>query len=308
MKITILLSWICRIFLSAAFFTSGLFKLYPVEFFENDLLIHRLGTESTIAFEARLLIASELVIGAGILFFLWDKFFLRLSFIMLGVYTIYLLIILMVEGNSGNCGCFGNAIVLTPLQGIIKNVLFAVLTWILWKRPKIWPFRFQKVFVAAITLIGIATPFILNPIFFPTKVITTQGEKQLLPFEVIYENEYEAPPVWDVRQGKQVVGFLLLGCQHCRLAAARLDAIKRSHPELPMHLFLCGEDSELADFLEETHLETIEYHLFHSTPKFIKIAGPEFPAIYMVQDQAAIAKLGFYDIESDVLLNWYNGQ
>ncbi len=297
-------NWIIRVLLSAAFIASGLLKLYPIEFFENDLLLHHLGSDTWVMFEARWLIGSELIIGAGILFVLWDRFFLICSFAMLAFYTIYLIIILVIEGNSGNCGCFGNAIVLTPLEGILKNVMFAAFTLWLWKHQSEWVFRWKKIALIIVVVAGITTPFILNPVFFPKKVDTVDGEKTVVPLERLYAN-HESPSV-DLQHGKQIVAFLLLTCNHCRLAASRLEAIKRDHPELPIHFILCGEDKDLQGFLDEARVQEVSYNLVHSIHLVIKVAGPDFPAIYLLNDGVADAQFGFYDIESKTIIDWYH--
>lgn len=303
MSISTIFLWLCRITLSGAFLTSGLLKLYPIEFFENDLFLHHLGFESTIVFESRWLIGSEFIVAGGILFMLWDRLFLGISFIMLLVYTIYLAIILLVEGNSGNCGCFGNAIVLTPFEGILKNVALGVLTYILWKRQSSWIFPYRKIAISVLLVAGVALPFILNPVFFPQKINTLSGEKVVIPLEKLYSNHES--PAFDLQSGKKIVAFLLLECSHCRLTAARLEAIKRANPELPIYFVMCGEQEDLSSFLEETHVAEVPYSLIHSLHLIIKVAGPDFPAVYLMKDGVADAEFGFYDIESSVLLDWY---
>ncbi len=304
MRISVLLCWFCRIVLAGAFIASGVLKLYPIEFFENDLLLHHLGLESTIVFESRWLIGSEFIIAGGILFMLWDRLFLAVSFLMLLVYSVYLVIILLVEGNSGNCGCFGNAIVLTPLEGIFKNILLGLLTFVLWKNQSSWIFPYRKAAIIILLLLGTALPFILNPVFFPQKVNTDTGEKVMIPLERLYAN-HESPE-FDLQSGKKIVAFLLLKCSHCRLTAARLEAIKRSNPELPIYFVICGEQEELQSFLDEAHVEQTPYSLIHSLHLMIKVAGPDFPAVYLLNNGVADAEFGFYDIESSVLLDWYN--
>jgi hypothetical protein len=298
------INWIVRILLSAAFVVSGIVKLYPIEFFENDLLMHNLASDTWVMFEARWLIGLELIIGVGILFVLWDRLFLACSFAMLIFYTVYLLIILGIEGNSGNCGCFGNAIVLTPLEGVIKNVVFAAFTFWLWKHKSNWHFRYRSVALVFILLAGLALPFILNPVFFPQKVNTVNGEKSVVPLEKLYATS-ESPTV-QLDQGKQIVAFLLLNCSHCRLAASRLEAIKRDHPELPMHFILCGEDEDLKGFIDETRLSSVPYTHIHSLHLAMNVSGPDFPSVYLLNNSVADAKLGFFDIETKSLLDWYN--
>lgn len=305
MKTQSVISLISRLLLASAFIISGFLKLYPIEFFENDLLMHHLGNESLVLFESRLLIASEFIIGAGILLALHDKLFLSLSYASLALYTIYLFAILAIEGNAGNCGCMGSAIVLSPLEGIIKNVFLFSLTYWVWQISFKWSTRYRSRILLSLCAIGIAAPFIFNPILLPEKIITTSGERTVLPLELLYETPGETPPSFNLVKGKKIVAFLLLSCSHCKLAATRLEAIKRSNPELPIHLLLCGERDDLAKFLRETNVSVLPYSYYSSLHFFMKMSGPDFPAIYLVNDKVADAKMGFYEINSEALNAWF---
>lgn len=306
MKLPKILSWSVRVMLAITFVISGLMKLYPIEFFENDLLLHHLSPEKLVLFESRLLIGSELFIAAGILLALNDKIFLRLSFLMLIVYTIYLFILILVEGNEGNCGCFGNAIILTPFEGILKNVFLLGMTWLVWKNQVNYSLRYKKITIGLMTAITLALPFILNPVLLPKTIESNGIEKTLLPLEILYETEGETPPMFDVKQGKKIVAFLLLRCPHCRLAATRLEAIKRDHPELPIYIILTGEANDIPDFIEESKLHDIPYQHFIAQHKVMKIAGAEFPQIMLIHDSMLEGSLDYYDITSESLLNWMN--
>ncbi|MBX7051969.1 MAG: hypothetical protein K1X54_08025 [Flavobacteriales bacterium] len=306
MKLPMILSWSVRILLAVAYVFSGILKLYPIEFFENDMLMHHLSTEKLVLFQSRLLIGGELLVAAGILFALHDKLFVRLSFLMLAIYTLYLTILLILEGNNGNCGCFGNAIVLTPFEGIMKNVFLAGMTWIVWHNPVQYAFRWKNVVLVVMSLFTLALPFILNPVLLPKNVQTLEGEKTEIPLEILYETEGEIPPSFDVLHGKKIIAFMLLKCPHCRLAATRLEAIKRDHPELPIYAVLSGNANDIPAFMEETKLHDIPYQHFVSEHKIMKVSGAQFPAIYLVDDKMLDVSLEYYDLNSDVLLEWYH--
>lgn len=305
MKTSSIVSHISRAILAIAFIVSGILKLYPVEFFENDLLIHHLGSELLVMFEARLLIASELIIGIGILLAIYDKLFLSLSFVSLALYTLYLSFIVVTEGNSGNCGCMGNAISLSPAEGIMKNIFLLSLTYWVWQQPIKWSTRWRNAVVLFFGVLSLTAPFVLNPLSFPNKVATAGGEKNVLPLELLYTLTSEKAPTFDLTQGKKIIAFFLLNCSHCKLAATRFEAIKRSHPELPIYLILCGEKQELSKFLRETNMSQLPYSYFSSLHYFMKMSGPDFPAIYLVNNKIVDAQLAYNDINSAVLKTWY---
>ena len=56
------------------------------------------------------------------------------TLLMLAVFTTHLTIVTFQDGgNSGNCGCFGSLLPMTPIEAILKNVVAMVLLVILLK-------------------------------------------------------------------------------------------------------------------------------------------------------------------------------
>ena len=123
------LPWVVRILLSGFFFLSAAAKLYPspmmaITSFEMKQLLP-LGFDECIApFFSRYVIAAEIALGIGIL----QSHFLKTIVIpaatlMLAIFSFHLgMQIIGNGGNSGNCGCFGELIPMTPLQSIFKNI------------------------------------------------------------------------------------------------------------------------------------------------------------------------------------------
>src|SRR5690606_20869337 len=95
------------------------------EYFENDILKSGLGTEYSVLFQSRLIIGSEFLIGVFLLFRWFLKPVLKASLWMIIIYTFYLIYVIIRFGNEGNCGCYGQDFAMTPLQGIIKNIIIA---------------------------------------------------------------------------------------------------------------------------------------------------------------------------------------
>jgi len=118
-----------RVLISFLFFLSAVAKLYPnpsyaLTYFEVHQL-EPLGIPLNYAhYLSRTLIGVEFAIGFLLLFpFHLKKVVIPATIGMLFVFVVELLLEIIYSGNSGNCGCFGKLIEMTPLEALIKNVI-----------------------------------------------------------------------------------------------------------------------------------------------------------------------------------------
>jgi uncharacterized membrane protein YphA (DoxX/SURF4 family) len=159
-----------RLFLGLMFLFSGVSKLIPIEAFETVTVQQGLMSWGIVPYFSRSMIGFELFLGFLFLFNVkMNRFTLPASFILLIVFTIYLLI-LEVGGSGGeNCGCFGEIIPMTGIQSIIKNIVFLIIIIYLY-------LKFGKSKDHSTLFVGSAYLFILilMPILFP-----------ITPYEVI---------------------------------------------------------------------------------------------------------------------------
>jgi thiol-disulfide isomerase/thioredoxin len=132
------LPWIIRIIVGLLFIVSAIAKLYPSPYFAISTFevkqLYPMGfTEQTAAYFSRILIGIEFCLGVLML----QNNFLRkivipATLLMLIIFTTHLTIVsFLTGGNSGNCGCFGSLIPMTPIQAIIKNIIAIILLGIL---------------------------------------------------------------------------------------------------------------------------------------------------------------------------------
>ena len=124
-KRTDTLIWILRGIISATFLFSGYTKLHPhIEFFEHDLVNKGITGWMGAHYLSRALISFELFIGVA---YLQNHYFRKIivpaSFLLLAAFSVYLSYTLFLDGNKGNCGCFGQILPMTPLQALIKNIV-----------------------------------------------------------------------------------------------------------------------------------------------------------------------------------------
>ncbi|MFI5141748.1 MAG: MauE/DoxX family redox-associated membrane protein, partial [Bacteroidia bacterium] len=111
--------------------TGGLFlysaytKLFPIQAFEYTIveIVHIPLIVASIA--TRFFIGLEAGLGALLVLHLFgkNKWPLKAAFILLIVFTVYLIWLWITAGNDVNCGCFGDAIWMSPSVSLVKNVL-----------------------------------------------------------------------------------------------------------------------------------------------------------------------------------------
>ena len=131
------ISWILRIIISALFLLSAVAKLYPSPYFAISTFevkqLYPLGfSEGFAPYFSRILIGIEFALGICILLpHYLKKITIPATILLLAVFTIHLTYTTFISGNSGNCGCFGDLIPMTPVDAIIKNIIaIGLLVWL----------------------------------------------------------------------------------------------------------------------------------------------------------------------------------
>jgi hypothetical protein len=125
-KNKLLIFFILRMLIFGLFIMSGVLKLYPsISPFEKQLVDLGLVDWCLAPYLARLIIALELALGIA---FLQSNYLRRIvipaTAFLLIAFCVHLSIVIYTQGaNSGNCGCFGQLIPMTPLEALIKNIL-----------------------------------------------------------------------------------------------------------------------------------------------------------------------------------------
>jgi uncharacterized membrane protein YphA (DoxX/SURF4 family) len=129
---------IAQLFVGGLFIFSGLVKMNdPVgfsfkleEYFSEEVL--NLPIFEPLALPiAILLVAVEVLLGLALLMGIWKRFVLILLSAMIGFFT-FLTFWSAYFNQVTDCGCFGDAIPLTPWESFYKDVVLSVLILILW--------------------------------------------------------------------------------------------------------------------------------------------------------------------------------
>ena len=295
------ISWIIRIVVALLFIVSAIAKLYPSPYFAISTFevkqLYTLGfSESLAPYFSRILIGIEFALG----FLLLNNHFLKRITIpatigLLSVFIIHLSYVTFLSGgNSGNCGCFGELIPMTPIEAIIKNIIAVGLLIWLWKisendkKSNFW-------MLTTVTLACILGLFMLAPMKASSTSISNSNDNinistdtiskltdsvkieeiktidssKVRTEKVVEAIKKEAGPKHavsgysdlyaDIDKGQKILCFFVPGCEHCRDAAKDLNALQKKHKDFPeVQIVFMDEEAE-------------------KIPEFFKYAGKQFP-------------------------------
>jgi len=298
---------ILTVLLGLVFIFSGLTKLYPVELFELTLIEIKVATWATAPILSRLMIASEFLLGIMLVLNIkLRKFTLKASLAILILFTVYLLILMIVDGNKGNCKCFGNVLIMTPLESIIKNLVMIAITLVLYIWHKGFKYPFQKIILIVLVTASLVLPFILNP---PDFIMAYQSREETVGYKLNLDTLYNSPdipkPEVDLRKGKHIVAFLSLSCSHCKVAAYKMHIIKKQNPGLPFYFIFNGKENKLQAFFDDTKASDVPYLLLNGK-RFADLAGFILPSIVFLDNSVVVQKTNYIDLSASKINLWYS--
>jgi len=279
--------WLIRIVVSLLFLVSAYAKVYhepsayfSITTFEAKQLVP-LGFSSEISsYLSRILIALEFSIGILILLpFYLKRIVVPLTVFVLAAFSIHLALQIYLTGNSGNCGCFGTLLPMTPLEAILKNIFAIGLLVILNKLiPNDRSKKIEIFYGFLVYLLFVIGIMVLIPIKSSDNVSIEFNQTQDLqdsinegPLQMKSEFSQTLP---FADNGRVILCFFAPGCDHCRAAVRSIDSLSKLVENFPKVEII---------FMEE-EVEKI--------PEFFEYAGSEYH--YIVLDIST-----FYDV-----LNW----
>lgn len=274
-----ILNHIIRIFVGAVFIISGLAKLFPIEPFE--VIFVDLGVSNWLIapFVARFIIAFEITLGLCIIFDLWLKNWVyKITLGALGVFTAYLIFVLITKGNNDDCGCFGSLLSLTPLESIIKNVVLILLLLFIKRRHH--NLGIINWLIIPFLAIAFSSTFLLNKV----------GLQNIKAREVNMEVNYTGLPSLystnekiDFTKGEKLVAYLSFSCPHCESVAHKLAYLKTKYKIENLYVvFATKEEKNIKIFTDKTK---IDFPLiWMDGDHFFKYSGPKIPNIVYLKN------------------------
>ncbi len=259
-----------QLFLAATFLFSAYTKAVAPGFFE--VLLEQQGLVPNRLYGAwatRFIVALETWLGLCLLLSFYTRFILRFSFLLLVAFSAHLGYLIAI-GETGNCGCFGEMISMSPSASLGKNVVLLAVNGFLLryayrgnKKPRI-TWLFLPILFAAATLIW--------PV-------------QTQPDEVVEKlPTFETETGIDFANGSYLVAILNLGCEHCQEAAQQIAAWQNNGTDLPQvaALFFAEGDTTVADFNTITG-SNFPYQMIDANT-FFDLIGSAPPRIYWIAD------------------------
>ncbi|MBS1593214.1 MAG: DoxX family protein [Bacteroidetes bacterium] len=301
-------SIVLSILLGAVFLFSGYTKLYPIEPFEYTFVDLGVAGWNTAPFVARLLIGLEFCCGALLIInFRLRRFTLPLVSGLLVAFCIYLTAVLISKGNSGNCGCFGEYLTMTPLEAIAKNIGLLLLCGLIYVMTAPMEVRYMKHLAAALCIVGLGLPFILNVVDLQSsKNLQPESVNYKVPLEILYEtkNPRNTKPDIELRTGKHIIAYLSLTCPHCKIAAQKIHVLHKEDPSIPFYIVLNGKRELYEPYLKTYGLEDIPHELFFGPEEFMKMSGATFPQILWVNNSIVEKKGGYFQLNQKTIDDW----
>ena len=276
--------WLIRIVVSLLFLVSAYAKVYhepsayfSITTFEAKQLVP-LGFSSEISsYLSRILIALEFSIGILILLpFYLKRIVVPLTVFVLAAFSIHLALQIYLTGNSGNCGCFGTLLPMTPLEAILKNI-FAIGLLVILNRliPNDRSKKIEIFYGFLVYLFFVVGIMVLIPIKSSDNVSIEFNQTQDLqdsinegPLQMKSEFSQTLP---FADNGRVILCFFAPGCDHCRAAVRSIDSLSKLVENFPKVEII---------FMEE-EVEKI--------PEFFEYAGSEYH--YIILDIST-----FYDV------------
>lgn len=295
------------ILMGALFIFSGYSKLRPVEPFEFTFVDIGISNWRLSPFFARTIIGLEFFIGVLYIFNIAVKGFTsKVSIGLLSFFTIYLTVLLIKNGNEGNCGCFGEMVPMTPLESIIKNVFLLGISFLLFKMGvEINLKRFRLAVLLLFFLAGFGMPYILNPVDlnYSEAYLIPKEDHYAIPLDTLINNGYVNPVPQEIKKGKHIIAFLSSTCPHCKIGATKLRIMKEKNKDLPVFFVINGEEENVKTFLKLTGSESIPWTKLGERP-FVYLAGLQLPTILLVNDQVVENDLNYFTLDQTEIENW----
>jgi uncharacterized membrane protein YphA (DoxX/SURF4 family) len=302
----ILFTLLCSL-LGAVFLFSGWTKLFPIEPFEYTFVDLGFINWQVAPFIARFMIGFEFLIGVMLFANLnLHKLTYKLAIGILLFFCVYLSLLMILVGNKGNCGCFGELFPMTPFWALMKNVIMLLLFFILYKYHEGWQIPRKYNFILILVFLGtLVFPFVRNPVElnYSEAYLNKPETNFKLELDSLYNNAKLNIPPKTLSQGKHVLAFMSMSCPHCRIAAKKMRIIHERDPKIPMYIVLNGKDEKLKPFYDDTHAEDIP-HCILNGKNFVFLAGVEMPRIFLINNSMVEHDLYYIDMDQGEIEKW----
>jgi uncharacterized membrane protein YphA (DoxX/SURF4 family) len=278
------------------FIYSAYTKLFPIEPFEHIIAssVHLPLMAASVA--ARFFISLEAALGMLLVLHLWGKgrWVVRSAIGLVVFFSIYLALLWAIKGDDVNCGCFGDAIWMTPSSSLLKNAALLAALWAMnrWGRPL--SYQWTMAIPWLVCLCAAVTIYFIAPVFRPYRL-------DLAP---VYADKDNAPVI-NLSKGKHVIAFVHPFCMHCRKTALRLHEMRQADSTLPLFMVIGGTGQDITDFWKASHAQDVPHTRIARAP-FIAYTHDVFPLILWVNNGTAEAEIDYPELDAKRIRKWAN--
>lgn len=161
MKTLCVSSTVLKYLLGAVFVVSAVAKFVTIDAFEVYVYSFGFFSLSLSYIVARLVIASELVLGAALLSGRHHRFTMMMSVLYLLCFVIFLVYAQLI-GRTDSCHCFGELLPFNPVQSLLKNAVLIMLLLVAWKWTYAkWSPRWWQALLIGLTVSAISVFFVV---------------------------------------------------------------------------------------------------------------------------------------------------
>lgn len=304
------ISFLLRVILGLLFIYSGYTKFITLSIFEINLVDFGLSNWTFAPILARIFIGLEYILGVYLILG-WNlkKQTIPISLALLVLFTGALGYMIWSGQLDKSCGCFGTAHPMSPIQGIYKNIVLAIVLVIIYRFDQIFHFSLDKFNQAIYWVILV---FISNLLFFtqPMKAnldyLDAKKVNYRPPLELLYSAKQSDTPQVNLREGKWIMAFLSLTCKHCKVAAEKLASYKKSNSELPIYFILNGDIKLKDSFLLKYKATEIPHNMFIGTEDVTRLAGNSAPIIFWMNHGIVEKKTNQDNSNLSEMVDWYH--
>ncbi len=249
---------VLRIIIGLVFVASAVTKYISIEAFDMFVFEHELFSWNLTNFLTRILISGEACLGLMLILGIFPKLSRWLTVGSLVLFTTYILLKpIFFEVDAENCHCFGEVLILSDSQTIIKNIILLLLSISLFF-DKGWKTKYAKYILLGCLILPLATSFIIRPPdVIVHKLYGKQAELDMPNFDKLLNREDVQS--MNVSEGKKVLCLYSTACKHCKRTAIKLDVIIKRH-NLDKEKFVVlfwGKNNSLDTFYKETGAELL---------------------------------------------------
>ena len=251
---------------------------------------------------ARFIVASELIIGLGLLSRVSYRLFKYATALFLSVFSLFLLWRIAV-GDSESCHCMGDIVDLNPLQSFIKNIFLALFLALAWRTEE-RQINHRKSWVCFSSFAIVAAVFIVVPPDAFYRIGRSSNDINIEEFTSVADS-------LGYSDGRRMVCLYSATCEHCRNSASKMAGIIRRH-DIPVDsvsvIFMQThhqQDSVSLDFFKR-YGEGLELPSSYLHPySFIPMTNGAMPLVVLFEDGVLVKEFDYFSIdEREIAAFW----